>query len=164
MREDATMDNGGWRRGERAGVVLFSAALLGAVLAPLRQYRRPLRERVDGFPLSWYPMFSARRRRCATLGYAVGVRADGSRRYLPSSALGPGGVNQVRRQLNKAVREGRAQPYAEAVAQRVCRLPRCADVTRVEVVRGHFDLDRCLVERPPRAAETVVAAAEVPTC
>ena len=151
-----------WHRGERARAAVFSAAVLAAVLSPLLQYRRPLAERVDGFPLSWYPMFSAKRRRRMSVTHAVGITADGSRHYLPFETLGPGGVNQVRRQLHRvAVREARPEAYAGALAERVARSRDCADVIRVEVVRTRFDLDNCLTSRQVDGESTVLASAEV---
>lgn len=156
------MDAAGWRPGERAVAAVFSAAMLGSVLAPLWQYRRPIRERRDGFPLSWYPMFSMKRHRRAWVTYAVGIRADGTRRYLPFNALGPGGINQVRRQLYRiSVREGRPQDYATALAVRVAGRRDCADVVRVEVLRTRFDLDSCLLDRSLEGEEQVLASAPV---
>lgn len=156
------MRSDGWARGERAGAAVFSAAVLGAMLWPLAEYRRPLKERVDGFPLSWYPMFSARRPRKAGVNYAVGVRADGSRRYLPSAALGPAGINQVRRQLNRVVREGGIENHAAAIAARVALRSGLRDVEHIEIVRGRFDLDRCFLDREVRGGETVLVSALVP--
>lgn len=152
-----------WKRGERGFAGVLSAAMLGAVLWPLRQDFRPKADRVDGFPLSYYPMFSMHRRRHGGITYAVGVTETGERRYLAYNLLGPGGVNQVRRQLYQvAVREGRAAQYAAALAARIAGRRSCADITRVEVVRGKFDLDRCMLGHVVQAEETVLAAAEVP--
>jgi hypothetical protein len=154
--------NIGWHRGERARAAVFSAAVLAAVLSPLLQYRRPLPERVDGFPLSWYPMFSAKRRRRMGVTHAVGITSDGSRLSLPFNALGPGGVNQVRRQLYRvAVREARPDAYADALADRVAHSRDWANVIRVEVVRTEFDLDECLTSRRVDGESTVLASAEV---
>ncbi len=101
------MEADGWARGERAGAAAFSAAVLGAVLWPLTQYRRPLRERVDGFPLSWYPMFSARRPRKAGVNYAVGVRADGTRRYCrPRRWARPGSTRCAASSTGSSARAG----------------------------------------------------------
>ena len=159
---DDRHENDGWRAGERAGAAVFSVAVLAAVLSPLLQYRRPLSARVDGFPLSWYPMFSAERRRRAWVTHAVAVTADGRRRSLPLDALGPGGLNQVRRQLHRvAVREARPEACAGALAVRVARRQDCADVTCVEVVRTRFDLDRCLISRRVDGESTVLASAAV---
>ena len=154
--------NDGWRAGERTGAAVFSAAVLAAVLSPLLQYRRPLASRVDSFPLSWYPMFSAKRRRRAWVTHAVGVTADGRRRSLPLDALGTGGLNQVRRQLYRvAVREARPDAFASALAVRVARRRDCADVMRVEVVRTRFDLDGCLISKRVNGDSTVLASAAV---
>lgn len=152
----------GWCPGERVRAAAFSAAVLAAVLSPLLQYRRPRRERVDGFPLSWYPMFSAKRSRLMSVTYAVGVTADGGRLSLPTNALGTGGVNQVRRQLYRvAVREARPDAYAGDLAARVARRPDWANVIRVEVVRTLFDLDDCLTSRRVDGESTVLASAAV---
>jgi hypothetical protein len=154
--------NVGWRSGERARAAVFSAAVLAAVLSPLLQYRRPISERVDGFPLSWYPMFSAKRRRQMSVIHAVGITADGGRLSLPPRALGTGGVNQVRRQLYRvAVREARPDAYAGDLAARVARSPDWANVIRVEVVRTLFDLDDCLTSRRVDGESTVLASAAV---
>lgn len=151
-----------WRRGERAGAAVFSAAVLVSVLSSLLQYRRPMADRIDGFPLSWYPMFSAKRHRRASVTYAVGVRDDGGRRYLPCGALEPGGINQVRRQLYRvAVREKRPHAYADALAGRVAHRPDCQDLMRVEILRTRFDLDTCLLDRVVRGEEKVLASAPV---
>jgi hypothetical protein len=151
-----------WHRGERARATVFSAAVLAAVLSPLLQYRRPLPERVDGFPLSWYPMFSAKRSRQMAVTHAVGITADGGRLALPSAALGTGGINQVRRQLHRvAVREARPDAYADDLAARVAGKPDWANVIRVEVVRTLFDLDDCLTSRRVDGESTVLASAVV---
>lgn len=155
------METGEWARGERTRAMAFSTVVLGAVLWPLAQYRRPLRERVDGFPLSWYPMFSARRPQKAGINYAVGVRADGTRCYLPSRMLGPAGINQVRRQLNRVIREGSAQGHAATIAARVASHQGLRDVERIEIVRGRFDLDRCFLERAVRGKERALASVPV---
>jgi hypothetical protein len=151
-----------WHRGERARSAVFSAAVLAAVLSPLLQYRRPISERVDGFPLSWYPMFSARRGRRMSVTYAVGITADGDRLCLPPEALGGGGVNQVRRQLYRvAVREARPDDYAGDLAARVAGSQDWANLIRVEVVRTLFDLDDCLTSRRVDGESTVLASAAV---
>jgi len=152
-----------WRRGEPARAATFAAAVLAAVLSPLVQYRRPLGERVDGFPLSWYPMFSAKRRRRAWVTHAVGVTSGGGWRYLPCAALGPGGINQVRRQLYRVVvTERRADAYVLALAERVATRRDCADLVGVEVWRTRFDLDECLLNRTVQGRHEVLARASLP--
>ncbi len=151
-----------WRRGERACAAVFSVTMLVAVLSPLLQYRRPLPDRVDGFPLSWYPMFSARRRRRVSIAHAIGVTATGTRRAMPVAVYGSGGLNQARRQLNRMVlREGRPDVYAAKLAARVARRPDCTDIVRVQVLTTRFDLDRCFLDRVANGEETVLATVEV---
>jgi hypothetical protein len=107
-------------------------------------------------------MFSAKRRRRMCVTHAVGVTADGGRLFLPFDALGPGGVNQVRRQLHRvAVREARPDSYAGALADRVARSRDWAHIIRVEVVRTRFDLDNCLISRRVDGESTVLASAAV---
>ncbi len=157
------MDQRSWAPGERRVAGVVATTVLGSVLWPLRQYLRAPADRRDGFPLSYYPMFSGRRRTHCGITYVVAVGRDGDRRFLHHSVLGPAGINQVRRQLFRvAVREGCAEPYARALADRVARRPDCADVRRIEVVRGRFDLDTCLLTHEVRSRETVLAAAAVP--
>jgi hypothetical protein len=128
----------------------------------MRQFLRPVDDRVDSFPLSFYPMFSDHLDKHWKLSYAVAVYADGRRESLPYHVLGTGGVNQVRKQLFRAVLRGRAAQHARLLAGRVAAHPACADVVRVEIVRGEFDLDHCVLSRRTEpGTETVLASAEV---
>jgi hypothetical protein len=151
-----------WAPGERRRAGLLATVVLGAVLYPLRQYRRPRRQRVDGFPLSYYPMFSAHRRERTRIHYVLGVRADGTRRPVHFDLLGPGGLNQVRRQLNRVVREERAEAFAAELAARLVSDPSSVDLVRVEVTRGIFDLDACMLEGRFEGEETSMGGADLP--
>jgi hypothetical protein len=155
------MDGDSWAPGERGRAALFATLVLGAVLYPLRQHFRPAGQRVDGFPLSYYPMFSARRRQHANVIYAVSVSTDGTRRSLPWHLLGPGGLNQVRRQLKKVVVEERVGDFAEVLAARVSAKAGFENVARVEIVKGEFDLDECLLRGGLDGTETVLAGADL---
>ncbi|HEY1966577.1 MAG TPA: hypothetical protein VGH89_01415 [Pseudonocardia sp.] len=150
-----------WEPGERRRATVLAVVMLGALLVPLRQNWRPKSKRRDGFPLSYYPMFSAKRRDTATIHYVVGVRADGSRRYLPHSVLGTGGLNQVRRQLNRVIREDRATDFAPVVAARIALRPELDDVARVEIIRGEVEIDASFLQRTIQAEEEMLADAEV---
>lgn len=147
-----------WEKGERlcAAVVVFG--VLGMVLIPVRQFLRPRKERVDGFPMSYYPMFANRRCDTARMVWAVGVIATGVRRNLPHDLLGAGGMNQVRKQMSSAVRAGRGADHARRLADRVAQDPRGADVVRVEIVCGRFDLERYLLSTDAEAREVAVLA------
>lgn len=156
------MGNHGWAPGERTRLAFLAAASVSAVLFPLRQHLRAPSDRVDGFPLSYYPMFSKRRRKNTKIVYVVCVHSDGLRHPLPHEVLGSGGFNQVRHQLNRLVRQDRAQIFATTLAARLDRKPGCRDAVRVEVVRGTFDLDACMVNRRVcGSSETVVATADL---
>jgi hypothetical protein len=136
-----------WRPGERRRNAVLAVVTAALMLSPLRQYRRAAGDRVDSFPLSHYPMFSKRRGRHTKVNYAVGVRADGSTFPLPLALLGSGGFNQVRHQLNRIVRQGRADAYAHTLAARLAEDSNHRDLVRVDIVRGRFDLDACMLTR-----------------
>jgi hypothetical protein len=141
--------------------LLASGALLAAVLAPVRQHWRA--EPRDGFPFSCYPMFSARRSAHGTVTHLVGLQDDGSRRVLHHSYLGTGGLNQVRRQLNRSVRDGRAQELATTAAALVAARPRRGDgaVTEVRVVTGRYRYDAFFAGDREPVREQVHATAAV---
>lgn len=152
-----------WSRRERKWVRLFAVTVLGAMLVPVRQNWRPVEKRTDGFPFSYYPMFSKRRRQYANVVFAVGISADGSRRRLRHSVLGTGGLNQVRHQIYRvALTEERADDYLTSLVPRLLANPLCDDLVRVEIIRGEFDLDECLLTHQVEAAtETVLASADL---
>lgn len=119
----------------------FSLALIGAVLWPVVQnWRRRPR---DNFPLSYYPMFSAKRSQRVRVTYLVGHDAHGQRRIISYKLAGPGGMNQVRRQIRRIVRQGRADQLCRAVAGRIAHAQAgpWADLVTVQVVTGTYRLD-----------------------
>lgn len=139
----------------------YSIALLGAVIVPIRQNWRP-KPRRDGFPRSYYPMFSARRRSTATVHSLVGVTVDGTRVRLPHGVAGSGGLNQVRRQIRRCVAEDRTEEPCQRAAQEIIRRNRrrsspYADVVSVDVVASKFRLDDCFAGAGLVGKETVLA-------
>jgi hypothetical protein len=82
-------------------VLGFSLVTVLVILAPIVQNRQP--EPMDNFPLSYYPMFSAERSGPEQLTYLVGIDDRGNRLPIPYTLAGTGGMNQVRRQINKYV-------------------------------------------------------------
>lgn len=137
------------------------AALLGAVLWPVRQNWRPHEHRTDGFPLSHYPMFTAKRKRTGTVVHLVGLDAEGRSQLLHYAHAGTGGLNQVRRQLNRAVATSQAEQVARAVARSVGRRgPR--GVCEVQVVRGTYRYDEFFAGHVTPVRQTVHATATVP--
>ena len=140
--------------------VLTLAALAGLAaltLSPLRHYLGPPaqvakeKHRRDSFPLSTFPMFSDDRRGRIVVPHVIGITADGRRVAPHHRHFGAGGLNQVRRQLARAVRQGRAgavaQRYADSLAAdraagRAERSPGERAITQVRVVRSRFLFDR----------------------
>ena len=151
-----------WDTGERRAAVTVTAVLLTCVLWPLRQYRRSRAERRDGFPLSHYPMFTDLRPAEVTMCYLVAETCEGDRHYLAHRYVGPGGLNQVRRQVNRRVAKGGAATLAQQVAERVIARSGPGMITRVHVVRGRFHLDRCFERHHVAGSEHILATAEVP--
>ncbi len=126
----------------RAIVGLLTAALLTAVALPARNLGRRGEVR-DSFPFSHYPMFSAKRKPHYWVTHLLGIEADGTSRPLHYSYLGTGGLNAVRRQVRRRVRDGDGPLLAEHVAELLAQRDRPADrgVVRVEVVRGRYLVD-----------------------
>lgn len=125
---------------DRRLAAALSVTLVAAVLAPLRQNWRAVPR--DGFPVSYYPMFTARRTRDHREHYLVGHDARGGRTRLPWTCAGSGGLNQVRRQIRRSIRGGRADELCAAVAAEVARRKggRYRRLLEVRVVTGRFRL------------------------
>lgn len=125
-------------RTQRSAAV-FAATIVGTVIAPIvNQFRDAPR---DSFPLSHYPMFSARRGHDIGLSFLRGVRADGAVVRIDSRLAVRGGMNQERKQLAAiAKRHTRARKTAERVARRIAQRELHPGVVAVELVRGRFVL------------------------
>lgn len=138
----------------------YSLALLGAVITPVRQNWRP-KPRKDGFPLSYYPMFSARRPATTTVYSLVGVAADRTRVRLPYRIAGTGGLNQVRRQINRCVSEGRTEELCQRVARELIARNQqqrslFSEIVSVDLVASKFRLDDCFAGDGLVGEETVL--------
>ncbi len=136
----------------------LTLAAVGAVLWPIKQNWRA--EPRDSFPLSYYPMFSARRPKRVSVTYLVSVDAQGRRRRVSYLYAGRGGLNQVRRQINRMVRSGQAERLCEAVAAELARSPdaRSPNVVTVQVVRGRYRLASYFAGDPAPLSEHVLAS------
>ena len=121
---------------------LLTGALLTAVALPARSLGRGVEVR-DSFPFSHYPMFSSQRKSYYWVTHLLGIEADGTSRPLHYSYLGTGGLNAVRRQVRRRVRDGDGPVLAEHAAALIARRDRPADrgVVRVHVVRGRYLVD-----------------------
>jgi hypothetical protein len=138
--ESNTLDRPARPPGRRRSAAL-SVALLALILAPVAENFRGAPE--DSFPLSYYPMFSARRSSTPKVTYLVGLSAAGDRYPIHYRYAGVGGMNQVRRQIRRRVREGAADVLCADVASKVARARKAplADVVTVQIVTGEFRLD-----------------------
>lgn len=100
---------------ERVRAVLVGVVAVGAVLVPLR---RELRE--DSFPLSNYPMFTARRSQVTTIERTIGVASDGTERVLgPQLTGGTVEVIQAAQTIFDAIHGGTADALCAEIAERV---------------------------------------------
>lgn len=119
----------------------ISLAVIAAVLSPMVQNWRARPK--DSFPLSYYPMFTASRGEATRITYLVGVDGEGKHHPLHYTLVGKGGLNQVRRQINRMKDEGRADKLCEQVAQKVARRKgkRHRSMVEVRVVTGQFNFN-----------------------
>ncbi len=158
---------------------LAAGALFAAVLlSPVRHYVNG-KDKVeqDSFPLSTYPMFSDNRKDRTRIPHVAGFTADGERIVPHYGHFGAGGLNQVRKQVARMVRQGRAvevaQRYADALAEQrrwpaprgagpgAVRRRREAGIVRVEVVRSRYFFDTYYAGNTTPQVETVHARADV---
>ncbi|MFE7605001.1 hypothetical protein ACFU1Q_07530 [Brachybacterium paraconglomeratum] len=124
---------------------LLAGALLTAVALPARHFAAEGEVR-DSFPFSHYPMFSARRSAHYRVAHLLGIDADGTSRPLHYSYLGTGGLNAVRRQVRRRVRDGDGQLLAEHAAALLAVRDRAEDrgILEVRMVRGRYHLESYL--------------------
>lgn len=116
----------------------FSLGLLGAVLWPIAQNWRAKPR--DDFPLSYYPMFSHRRGRRVKVTHLLGLDAAGRRIPIAYGVIGPGGFNQIRRQVRALVERGEAAALCARVAPRA--LAAHPELVTIQVVTSTYELDR----------------------
>ena len=164
---DRTSDNGDRKPARVARVSaskwpagLLSLVFLTAVLLPITQNWTV--EPRDDFPLSYYPMFSFEKGDRQRVTYLVAYDGAGSRFLLPYWYAGTGGMNQVRRQINKQVDRGQSSRLCRSVASRVARsgdLP--GDLGTVEIVTGTFFMTQFFAGNRVPVSEIVRAQCSV---
>lgn len=131
-------------------IAIASVATLAIVCEPV--VRDPAD---DGYPLSTYPMFAARRPTVLTVDYAYGLGAGGARVPIPPYYVGSREVLQARAILEQGVHRGpkAAADLCGAIAQRVAGADQgeLAGVTAIHVVTGTHDaVDYLVRDRPGR--------------
>jgi hypothetical protein len=138
----------------------LSIAILVAVVAPVFENWKATP--ADDFPLSYYPMFTFDKSDRQRVTYLVAYDPSGARFLLPYRYAGQGGLNQVRRQMNKLLEGGQASRLCRTVASRVVRfgdLP--IDVSRIEIVTGTFLMTRFFAGDRVPVSENIRAACPV---
>jgi hypothetical protein len=136
------------REGLRAG--LIGVVAVGAVLLPLTRD-----ERHDSFPLSNYPMFTARRPQVTTIERALGVDARGHEQTLPPDITG-GTVEviQAAQTIYDAIDEGTAAELCAEIADRAGG----RDIVEVVVVTERYDIVEALRADEPEPIDRQVHA------
>jgi len=146
---------------EKALAGAASLLTVCAVLWPVVQNWR--KKPKDNFPLSHYPMFSAKRPKSASFTYLVGLGAGGKRHLLPHTYVGAGGLNQVRKHIRKAVVGGKADELVRLVAASLALdvEERFSSVVTVQVVTGKYRLQDYFAGKRTPAREVVHASCPV---
>jgi len=142
---------------QRWVAAVVSIGLVGASLEPI--VRAP---DDDGFPLSTFPMFAARRGRRLVMSYAQGVTGDGRLRALSPGLIGTGEVMQAFTRIQRAVDAGPDERRALCVdiAARVAGDAAYGDVVEIRIVSGTHDAVDYLVGEVARPG--AVGAGEPP--
>lgn len=163
-RSDLTEDADRVARAKRRAAAVSVAAVL-AVLFPAHQNWVDLPR--DGYPLSYYPMFSSRRGETTSASYIVAFDAKGDRWLLTYGHVAPGGLNQARKILRRMINDQRSDELCRKVAGSVAAQgAKLESVKEVGVATGTFRFDdyfegkveptreeihaMCPVERGPR--------------
>ena len=120
---------------------LFSAAVILAILWPVTENWQESPK--DEFPLSYYPMFSHKRKATYAFYYLIGRDSAGRRHTIPYRYCGTGGFNQVRRQVRKKGKNGHANELTLQVAERLrrCKTAPWNTLTQVALVKGRYHLE-----------------------
>jgi hypothetical protein len=148
------------RIGDKRLAGAFSIIVLAVVASPIvENWKSPPR---DDFPLSYYRMFSEERADTQRASYLVGLTGWGERLLIPYRYAGSGGMNQVRRQMNKLIERGDALKLCQTVATRVSRAGgRLPELRTIEVTTGTFRLSDYFTGRQTPIAEHVSARCSV---
>ena len=144
----------------RRYAVVFSLAAVTLIGIPIVQNFREKPD--DGFPLSYYPMFSKERNGVTELSHPIGIREDGTTIDLHYRTVSRGGMNQVRRQIRKIIRNGDAKELCHDVAEYVARSKRkeYQDIVAVAIVTDTYDFHEFFSgNRTPRRRKVIARCA-----
>lgn len=140
----------------KTAVIIFSIAMALALLWPIAENWK--QTPTDNFPLSYYPMFSAKRDPHYTVNYVVGYDSAHNRHIIPYKYIGAGGLNQSRRQLNKNINRKKYNKVANSVVKRIKRSKQSPykEIREIHLVQGTYELDNYFAEEPTVADEKIL--------
>ena len=144
----------------RRYAVVFSLAAVTLIGIPVIQNFREKPD--DGFPLSYYPMFSKERHGVTELSHPIGIREDGTTIDLHYRTVSRGGMNQVRRQIRKIIRNGDGKELCHDVAEHVAKSRRkeYQDIVAVAIVTDTYDFHEFFSgNRTPRRRKVIARCA-----
>ncbi len=139
-------------------VLIFSVSMMMICLVLSPIFQMWSQSPVDGFPLSYYPMFSSDRAGVVTVTYLIGFDARGGHYPVSYRYAGSGGFNQIRKQIRKTVGRGRAGNLCKKVAERIGRVESGIEtrLTSIAIVTATFPLDEYMSgDMRPVAYQTV---------
>ena len=148
-------------RTQRRLAALASIGVLCTLMLPVKEnWSKSPR---DGFPLSYYPMFTKVRSKTTTLHHVVGVSRSGERHNLPGRLTCQGGMNTARRQMRRMVRDGAAESLAERAAERLVGSPLVAhlELERIEVVVSRYSIRAYFTGKTEPVDREVVASTPI---
>jgi hypothetical protein len=118
----------------------FCTGLMVATVFPVLQNwsARP----DDGFPFSYYPMFTRRVGATYRVTHVVGIDGEGREHVVPYHYLGVGGLNEVRVQVQREARK-RPRSFCKRVAARLMARPseELRGVRELVVRSGAYDMN-----------------------
>jgi UDP-N-acetylmuramoyl-tripeptide--D-alanyl-D-alanine ligase len=124
----------------RPYALLLSVVVLGAVAFPLKETVKAPEDRVDSFPLSYYPAASGVAPDVVGLDHCVGVEMSGRRIRIPYTYWGAATLTQGREQMARLVAQGEAHALCRRIARRVSQGndPAFANVAQVQILHSVY--------------------------
>lgn len=149
-------------RAQQRVALAVSAVTILVLMAPV--VNNWVDEPVDGFPLSYYPMFASKRGELTTIYHPVLITRDGEALDVSEEFVGAGGMNPNRRQMRRMVRDdGRADDLAELVARNLIEAGEVEkhDAVRLDIVRSRYHIRGYFEDAPEPVERKVYASLEL---
>lgn len=138
----------------------FSLLISATLLWPVKENWQPKPQ--DDFPLSYYPMFSHKRKATYAMPYLLGYDAQQNRHLIPYRYVGTGGFNQVRRQMRKMVRQDQGDLLLGQVVENLKETRRepYNQLVKVALVKGKYHLDDYFLHEQTVPLEEIILSAQ----